>query len=70
MRRPDRAASGDFACRTAAGSLRHARDGVPQANRTAPSPVIEDDKIYSRGGRCNRKFENLTATARRWSSSA
>ena len=68
MRRPDRAASEDFARRTANeapyGTLVTASaSGEPYG--TPVSPVIEDDKIYFHAAAgAGRKFENLTANPR------
>ena len=68
MRRPDRAASEDFARRTANeapyGTLVTA-SASGEAYGTPVSPVIEDDKIYFHAAAgVGRKFENLTANPR------
>lgn len=68
MRRPDRAASEDFARRTANeapyGTLVTASASA-EPYGTPVSPVIEDDKIYFHAAAgAGRKFENLTANPR------
>ena len=68
MRRPDRAASEDFARRTANeapyGTLVTASASA-EPYGTPVSPVIEDDKIYFHAATgAGRKFENLTSNPR------